>query len=466
MLNTDEIGVEYHYAQARELRLERSICQMSEKRLFFKYVSQNILGMVGISLYILADTFFIAQGVGADGITALNLVLPIYSLIFAVAAMIGTGASIRFAVARSRGSQDADAYFMNAILCSAAIGFLMTLAGLLVPDKIVALMGGDASIVAVGSVYTRIFMAFTPFFMWNSICNAFVRNDGAPTTAMMATLLSSLFNIVADYVLVFPLGLGMAGAALATAISPILGILICGTHFCGKKNTISFRLARPSLKRLAYSCQVGVSAFTGEISSGVTMTALNFIILGLAGNVGVAAYGVVANTSIVALSAFNGVSNGCQPLISSFYGRGDWKKARNILRYGILSSLALSSLILMAIFLWTDPIASIFNREGDPTLASYARRGLRLYFVGFLFAGINTLGAGALSATEAAREAFAASVLRGFVAILACAFGLSALLGLDGVWMAFPAAELLTLPVTAWALRRALSRKGMRSAAR
>ncbi len=435
----------------------------TEKRLFAKYVSQNILGMVGISLYILADTFFIAQGVGADGITALNLVLPIYSVIFAVGTMIGVGASIRFAVARSRGDGDADSYFMNAILCSAVMGILLALAGFFLPDKIVALMGGNAAIVEVGSIYTKIFMSFTPFFMWNSICNAFVRNDGAPTVAMLATLLSSLFNIVADYVLMFPLGLGMAGAALATACSPVVGVLICCVHFCGKKNTISFKPVRPSVKRLLYSCQVGVSAFTGEISSGVTTTAFNFIILGLVGNTGVAAYGVVANIAIVAVSAFNGVANGSQPLISDFFGKGEMKKVQNILRYGIITSLALAAVILGAVCLWAESIAAVFNREADPVLAGYANEGLRLYFLGFLFAGINVLGTGVLSATESAREAFAASILRGFVAILVCAFGLSALLGLRGVWLAFPAAELLTLPVTVWALRKAVYRKGKRA---
>ena len=306
-------------------------------------------------------------------------------------------------------------------------------------------------------------MTLTPFFMWNSICNAFVRNDGAPTVAMLATLLSSLFNIVADYVLMFPLGLGMAGAALATACSPIVGVLICCIHFFSKRNTISFRLVRPSLRRLLHSCQVGVSAFTGEISSGVTTTAFNFIILGLVGNTGVAAYGVVANIAIVAVSAFNGIANGSQPLISDFFGKGQQKKVQRILGYGIATALVLSVLMIAAVYLWTAPIAGIFNREQDPMLAAYAQEGLRLYFLGFLFAGINILGTGVLSAAEAARGAFAASILRGFAAILVCAFGLSSLLGLTGVWLAFPAAELLTLPVTVWALWKAVYRQGNRS---
>lgn len=283
---------------------------MSEKKLFAKYVSQNILGMLGISVYILADTFFISMAEGADGITALNLVLPVYSLIFAVGAMIGVGSAIRFRILRARGDRSADTYFSNAVLWALILGAVFIAAGVAVPDRIVALLGGDDRIVAVGKDYTAIFMSFAPFFMWNHICNAFVRNDGAPAVAMAATLLSSLFNVVFDYVLMFPLRLGMRGAALATALSPVLGVAICCVHLLSKRSTVRFRWALPSLRKLLSSCQLGVSAFVGEISSGVTTVVFNGIILKLAGNVGVAAYGVVANTSLVAAAVFNGVSQG------------------------------------------------------------------------------------------------------------------------------------------------------------
>lgn len=221
---------------------------MSEKKLFAKYVSQNILGMLGISVYILADTFFISMAEGADGITALNLVLPVYSLIFAIGAMMGVGSAIRFKILRARNDRSAETYFSNALLWALVIGLVIAGIGIAVPQKIVALLGGDDRIVAVGKEYTGIFMMFAPFFMWNHICNAFVRNDGAPAVAMTATLCSSLFNIVFDYVLMFPLGMGMRGAALATALSPVLGVAICCTHLLSKKSTVTFQWALPSLK--------------------------------------------------------------------------------------------------------------------------------------------------------------------------------------------------------------------------
>ena len=193
---------------------------------FAKYVSQNMLGMVGMSVYILADTYFISVAVGTDGITALNLVLPVYNLIFAVGAMMGVGSAIRLVIERNQKNPDADGYFFHALLWAFIVSLLFMFVGIFLPDKLIALLGGDAKIIAVGKNYTRIFMSFAPLFMWNYICNAFVRNDGNPSIAMAATLFSSLFNIVFDYVLMFPLGLSMEGAALATALSPVVGILI------------------------------------------------------------------------------------------------------------------------------------------------------------------------------------------------------------------------------------------------
>ena len=398
--------------------------------LFARYVSQNILGMLGLSAYVLADTFFISLAQGADGITALNLILPLYSLIFAIGSMIGVGSATRFKIYRARGDQEADYYFSNAIIFAVIFGLIFSLAGLFFPGPIVRLLGGTEDIVAIGIPYTRIFMLFGPFFMMNYICNAFVRNDGNPSLAMTATFSSSIFNIVMDYVLMFPLKMGMPGAALATAFSPIVGIGICCIHFFSKKNSVRFRLQLPSLRRLGRACQLGVAAFMGEISSGVTTMVFNFLILGLTGNTGIAAYGVVANVALVATAVFNGISQGSQPLLSDYYGKNDDKSVQKILRLSIITGIAAAVLIILVTNLIPDVIVAVF--------------GVQLYFTGFLFAGFNIIGTGFLSATESAAWAFITSVLRGFVAISLCALLLSALFGMTGVWLAFPVAEFIT----------------------
>ena len=426
------------------------------ERQFVKYVSQNILGMIGISAYVLADTFFISIAEGAVGITALNLVLPIYSFIFGIGAMLGVGSAIRFSILRARKDERADDYFSNALLFAVIFGIIFMVPGLLMPEKIVAALGGDAVIVATGAPYTRIFLLFTPFFIGNHICNAFVRNDGNPSLAMQATLFSSLFNIVMDYVLMFPLGLGMAGAAWATACSPIVGIAICCRHFFSKECTIKPVWKLPSINHLITACKLGTSAFIGEISSGVTTAVFNFLILGLARNDGVAAYGVVANTSIVATSIFNGVSQGAQPLFSQFYGSGDRKSVRKILKLALGTALLLALVVVVAAGTLAEPLVRIFNSENNVQMAAYAVEGVRIYFIGFLFAGFNIAGAGYLGATEASGRAFLTSIMRGIVAISVCAFVLAQIFGMTGIWMAFPVAELLTAFCTFIAIKRGI----------
>ena len=393
-------------------------------------------------------TYFISVAVGANGITALNLVLPLYNLIFAIGSMIGVGSAIRYVVEKNKKNPDAEGYFFHALLWALLIGFIFMLVGIFLPDRLISLLGGDAEIVATGQNYTRIFMLFAPFFMWNYICNAFVRNDGNPSIAMSATLFSSLFNIVFDYVLMFPLGLSMEGAALATGFSPVVGILICCIHFRSDKCSIKFKPVFPSLKKLLYSCQVGVSSFVGEISSGVITVVFNMIILSLAGNTGVAAYGVVANTSLVAVALFNGIAQGSQPLISECYSKGQKKEVLSLLKMAIVTTLVTASLLYIFIYLCAPAVTAVFNGGHDQTLAAYAQSGLRLYFIGFFFAGMNIVGTAVLSAVESAKFAFAASILRGFVAIILFAFALSAILGMTGVWLAFPAGEFVTLFIT------------------
>ena len=417
---------------------------MNLTKQFFKYVSQNIFGLIGTSCYILADTYFIAQAAGTDGVTLLNLCLPMYNLIFAFGSMIGLGAATRYAILQAQGEARAQRYFSNAILCACLIAIPFMLAGAFCPGTLLQLMGGDGDIVALGLNYTRIFLLFTPFFMCNYIFSAFVRNDGDPSLAMVATLSGSLFNVVFDYIFIFPMGLGLPGAALATAISPVLSIAICSRHFFQKSNTLTFVRQAPSARLLVQSCQLGISGFVGELSSAVTTTVFNFLLLRLAGNVGVAAYGVVANFALVATAIFNGVAQGAQPLVSQCYGKNEMTGAKKLLLLGCGTALALAAVLYGAVFGFTDTFVALFNSESSALMAEYAHSGMRIYFLGYFFAGCNIVAAGYLGAVNRPTEATITSVSRGVAAIVTCSLILSALFGMNGVWSAFPAAaELL-----------------------
>ena len=422
---------------------------------FFKYIFQSMAGMLGISVYILADTYFISVYSGADGLAVLNLILPVYGLIYAIGAMIGIGSATRYAIDRAQG-KNASFYFLSAVTWDILISIPLVLAGIFIPDKILQLLGADAGLTALGKQYLRIILAASPFFMSNYAFTAFARNDSAPAIAMLGSIAGSMFNIVFDYILMFPLGLSMEGAALATALSPVIGIAICSIHFQSKKSTIHLKPVLPSFRRLLYCCQVGVSSFVGEISSGVITVVFNMLILSLAGNTGVAAYGVVANTSLVAVALFNGIAQGSQPLISESYSKGNHKNVTTCLKMAVTTTIGVAVLLVVCIYLYAPAITAVFNGEGNQVLASYAENGLRLYFIGFLFAGMNIVGTAILSSIESAKYAFFASISRGFVAIIIFAFVLSALLGLNGVWLAFPAAEFVTMLITLYGLVKAI----------
>ncbi len=431
---------------------------MNLTKQFFKYVSQNIFGLLGTSCYILADTYFIAQAAGTDGVTLLNLCLPIYNLIFAFGSMIGLGAATRYAILRAQGDARAQRYFSNAIfsVCILAVPFMLV--GIFRPDGLLRLMGGDADIVALGMNYARIFLMFTPFFMCNYVVASFVRNDGDPSLAMVATLSGSLFNVVFDYIFIFPMGLGLPGAALATAISPILSIAVCSAHFIKRSNTITFVRKAPSVRLLAQSCQLGISGFVGELSSGVTTTVFNFLLLRLAGNVAVAAYGVVANFALVATAIFNGVAQGAQPLVSQCYGKNEMAGARKLLLLGCGTALGLAALLYGVVFGYTDALTALFNSENSALMAEFAHSGMRIYFVGYFFAGCNIVAAGYLGAVNRPAEASITSLCRGMVAIVVCSLVLSALFGMNGVWAAFPVSEAITLALTVFLLKRKAGR--------
>ena len=414
------------------------------KQQFFKYVSQNVAGLIGVSVYILADTFFISVASGANGITVLNLALPIYGLIFAIGAMIGVGSATRFAIKKAQGQKDIDFYFTQAILWDGILSIPFMLLGIFIPEQVLRIMGADAVIMELGKSYVRIFMTATPLFMMNYAFTSFARNDNAPTIAMIGSILGSLFNIVFDYLFMFPMGLGLTGAALATVCSPLVTSLVCCVHYFGEKNHVRFKWKLPSARQLFSCCGLGVSAFVGEMSSAVTTVIFNTLILGMAGNVGVAAYGVVANLSLIAMAIFNGISQGVQPLISRYYGYGRQNDVRKLLRLGIGMALIAEGIIVFAAWGFTDSLAGIFNSEGNKTLLYYAHDGLRLYFLGYLFAGINILLVGYFSATARAKEAFLASVLRGALAIAVFAIVMSKIWGMNGVWLSFLASEIVT----------------------
>lgn len=162
---------------------------------FTRYVTQSVAGMIGISVYVLADTFFISVYSGADGLAVLNLILPVYGLIYAIGAMIGIGSATRYAISRAKG-KNTEHYFVQSVTWSILAAVPFMLIGIFIPDKALALLGADAGLIGLGRNYVRIILIATPFFMSNYTFTAFARNDGAPSIAMIGSISGSIFNII------------------------------------------------------------------------------------------------------------------------------------------------------------------------------------------------------------------------------------------------------------------------------
>lgn len=416
---------------------------------FAKYTSLNVLGMIGLSCYILADTFFVSKALGANGLAALNLAIPIYSFINGSGLMIGMGGATKYSIFKSQNNfKKANNIFTQAFFLVVTMAAIYFLIGILFSGPLAKLLGATKSVYDMSSVYLRVILVFAPMFMMNNLLLCYVRNDGAPQLSMMAMLGGSFSNIVLDYVFMFPLDMGIFGAAFATGLAPVISILILSPFFIKKLN--NFKLVKTKLvdRHILDIVSSGLPSLVTEVSSGIVMIIFNMIILNLAGNTGVAAYGIIANLSLVVISIYTGISQGIQPLLSSGYGSGQIKKVHIIFKYAIFSVVIISICIYLIIFFKCDVIARIFNSENNIALQNIAENGLKIYFVGCLFAGINIVSSIYFTSIEHPLPAHVISLLRGFIIIIPMAFFLSLIANMNGVWATFPVTEFIVCAIS------------------
>jgi putative MATE family efflux protein len=416
--------------------------EQSVLRSFTKYVSLNILGMIGLSCYILADTFFVSKALGATGLAALNFSISIYSLIHGAGLMIGIGGATRYSILKHQNeSKRMNTVFTTGLKLGILIGALFAIIGFVGTEPLAALLGADAVTLPLTKAYLSTILCFAPFFILNNIVLAFVRNDNNPKLSMIAMLTGSISNIILDYVFMFPLGMGMFGAAFATGLAPVISLGILSLHFLRGKSSLRWVSSRIRGEAVRDILGLGLAAFITEVSSAIVLITFNLIILKLEGNLGVASYGIVANIALVGISVFTGIAQGIQPLISKAYGAGNGLTIKKLLRYAVFTSLAIAAAIYFVVFFCSDQMINVFNSEQNAVIAILAKEGLRIYFIGFFFAGINIIVCMYLSAAENAMNAFVVSVARGCAVLVPMVFLLSRIWGMTGVWLAFVTTE-------------------------
>lgn len=433
--------------------------QQTCARDFARYTVLSVLGTLGVSCYILADTFFVSKGLGTNGLTALNLAIPIYNFIHGSGLMLGMGGATKFSIYKSQGrSRDIDCIYTNTLYLAALLSALFFLTGLLFSGQLSLLLGADGTVFAMTETYLRWLLLFAPAFILNDVFLCYVRNDGSPQLAMVAMLIGSFANIVLDYVFIFPFRMGIFGAIFATGLSPIISIAVMSPHWLRKRHSFHLIKVKPDAAVMGQTVSLGFPSLIAQLSSGIVMITFNALILGITGNTGVAAYGVVANISLVVVAVYTGISQGMQPLVSSAYGRGNRPQMREVLRYALGTTLAVSGLVYLFLFVFASPVAAVFNSERDPILQQIAVSGLKLYFLSVPFAGYNIILATYFTSIERALPAHVLSLLRGLILIIPMAFLMSFLLGMTGIWISYPLTELAVAAAGVAAHRRMKAR--------
>ena len=418
------------------------------KEEFAKYTSLNIIAMVSVSFYILVDTFFISWGLGAYGLAALNFAIPVWGIIMGCGLMLGIGGATKYAVLKSQNeTAGANRVFTNTIILMLIFSSLFVALGVFFADSVTAILGTGSEVFHMSRAYLQILLLFSPMILVNTVLVCFARNDGAPRLAMLVMVSNSFVNIGLDYIFIIQQEMGMFGAALATGLANTIGVVILVTYFIW--GNISFRLVRCKItKSITFGIfATGLPSLVAEASISVVMVAFNIVIFGLSGNIGVAAFGIIANILIVVTAIYNGIAQGIQPLISKYHGSRDMAKVKRILLYALILTAIISAVIYASVFLGANQIANIFNSAQNELLQNLAVAGIRIYFAGAIFAGFNIIITMYFTSIENPRPAHIISMLRGFIIILPLVFLLSSIGGIAGVWYTFPITELVVCGV-------------------
>lgn len=416
------------------------------RRDFFKYTLLNIMASVGMSLYILADTFFISKGMGADGLAALNLCLPVFNFINGFGLMFGIGGGSLFSIVYdSTDRRGTDEIYTNAFFALMVISAVFETIGIFFSRQFTVLLGADEKIFEMAHEYLKMVLLFSPAFLINNLTVCFMRNDSAPKLATFAMLFSNFYNVILDYEFIFNRNMGMFGAVLATCISPLISLAVMSFHFIFRWNSFGIAKLPLSWRLIKNIISLGFHSFVTEVSGGIVIVVFNSVIYNLTRNTGIAAYGVIANTAIVVTAVFSGIGTGVQPLMCRLHGTDDENGMRMILRWSVLMSLLIAATGYFAMYECDKLIVRSFNGGHDMQLQKIAENGLKLYFLYMPFMAVNSILSVYFNSRELSSQAQAISLLRGTVFVIPLVFILSSLKGMNGLWITVPCAEMLTM---------------------
>ncbi len=420
-------------------------------RLFRRMFYPTLFGMLFTAMFIITDGIFVGRGLGSDALAAINIVAPIFMLSTGLGLVFGMGGSVLASIHLANGKPKvARLCATQAMIANTIILIIATVALAVWCRPFMIALGASEELLPLCVEYCRGFIPFLALFSIMHSMSFFVRLSGAPTFAMLCTILASLINIGLDYLLIFVFEWGIYSAAFATGVGTTIDVMLMGWFLLQGRNTIHFERVKLSTKSLQmslrnvwYMCRLGSSSLLSECAMAMMFVCGNYLFMEYMGNDGVAAFSVCCYLLPMVFMLNTSVAQSVQPIISYNHGAGDRKRVRESLKESLKWGSCAAILMIVVALVASSPIVGMFIPNGE-SAHEIAANGLPIFAICFLPFAINIIIIGYYQSIESVRRAMTVTILRGFVFMLISFAILPKLLGNVGVWLAVPMAEVAT----------------------
>ena len=414
------------------------------RTLYRKLLIPSLTGALVMSIYSFVDTIAVGQSEGALGTAASAVIVPIFGLIVFFALLCGIGGSVMMSIARGQGNTEkGNACFTCAVLLVSILTMLAWIALFLFRDSIFRFFGANDDILPKTIEYGRWIVWFMPAFVFTIFIAVFIRNDGAPKLVMTAVITGGCVNMLGDWLLVFPLGMGMTGAAMATVIGTLVQSGIMLSYFFRPSCRLRFVWPRHILRGFSRILQIGIGASLLDLGTITIGTVMNRQIMKYGGTTDLAVFGVLSTIMALLQSLFGGVGQAIQPIVSSNYGAGKTQRYHMIWKYALITVGILGSAFFLLGECFPVGITSIFV-SNSPEVFAAAPRIFHLFFPIFLFVGVVVIADYYLQSIMEERQSILLGLMHSIILSGFFCMILPLLSGMTGVWLALPLADLIT----------------------
>ena len=420
-----------------------------------KFVSPSIFTFVFIAVYQMVDGLFIERFVGELAISAVNLYYPIISLFIAVGIMIGAGGNAVIVKKVGEGKRkEAGETFSRVMTFTVLCGIVFTAVCLCFADPIMRLCGATAGNIEYLRPYYMMLSTFSLAILLQSELGILIIGEGKTVVAAIVIMIGGVLNCVLDYVFMAKLHMGIRGAAIATVIGYCSTIAYAVWFYViARRSSYHLELAKPDMREIGGVCFNGSSDMVSNLAEGITVLFMNHLAYRCYGETGVSALAVVTYVQVLISMVFMGYTSAVEPVFSYHYGSGNTEMRRRVYRLSIRWNLILGAVLMLLLFAFRGKVVGIFFREGTD-FYNIASLGYLICLPACLFIGMNIFGSGLFTAFGNGMISGLLSLIRSFVVLTVCLFGMTALFGGAGLWSAWPTAELISLFVTLFALKK------------